>query len=89
MHIWSDSPRIILSLLLSSTDHKFWFSEIVDGTTLARGTVSSVLQRLSQAQVVFRKRERIDYDHPPRAPHVYYILNPLLIDYLRLNAPST
>jgi hypothetical protein len=40
-------------------------------------------------QVVFRQEESFNYDHPPRGPHVYYTLNPLLIDYLRLHARST
>ena len=89
MDIWDDSPRTILNLLLSSTSHQFCFSEILDGTGLARGTVSSNLRRLSKAHVVFRQKERFNYDHPPRAPYVYYTLNPLLIDHLRLHAPST
>jgi DNA-binding transcriptional ArsR family regulator len=89
MDIWDNSPHTILSLLLSSTAHKFCFSEILDGTGLAPGTVTSVLGRLRRAKVVFRENERLDYDHPPRAPHVYYTLNPDLIDYLRLHAQST
>jgi DNA-binding MarR family transcriptional regulator len=89
MHVWDKGPRTIVSLLLSSTAHKFWFSEIVERTALARGTVSSNLRRLSQAQVVFRKKECFAYDHPNRAARVFYTVNPLLIDYLRLHAPST
>jgi DNA-binding transcriptional regulator GbsR (MarR family) len=89
MQIWDKSPATIVSLLLSSTAHKFCFSEIVDGTGLARGTVSSNLQRLQRAEVVRREEERFDYDPPFRAPRVYYTVNPLLIRYLRLCAPST
>jgi len=89
MDIWDKSPRIIINLLLSSTAHNFCFSEILDRTGLARGTVSSNLRRLAQAKVVLRKRERADYDHPPRARYVYYTVNPFLIDYLRIHAPST
>jgi hypothetical protein len=89
MDIWDNSPRIIVNLLLSSTVDEFWFSKIVDGTTLARGTVSSVLHRLCQAKVVFREEECFNYDHPNRAAKVFYTVNPLLIDYLRLHAPST
>lgn len=89
MDIWANSPRTIVSLLLSSTAHKFCFSEIVDGTDLARATVSSNLRRLSKAKVVFREKERFKYDSPARAPYVYYTVNPVLIDYLRLQAPST
>jgi DNA-binding transcriptional ArsR family regulator len=89
MHLWDKSPAIILELLLSSTAHKFHFSEIVDGTTLARATVSSVLQKLQHAEVVIREEERFRFDSPFRAPRVYYTVNPLLIDHLRLHAPST
>jgi DNA-binding transcriptional ArsR family regulator len=84
MNIWSNSPHTILSLLLSSTAHKFYFSEIVDGTDLARATVSSSLRRLWKAKVVVREKERFNYDSEFRAPRVYYSVNPLLIDYLRL-----
>jgi DNA-binding transcriptional ArsR family regulator len=89
MHLWDKSPRAILDLLLSSTAHKFCFSEIVDGTDLARGTVSSNLRRLWKAKVVFREEERFIGDSPPRAPYVYYTVNPVFIDGLRLQAPST
>jgi hypothetical protein len=89
MDIWDKSPRIIVNLLLSSTADEFWFSKIVDGTTLARGTVSSVLHRLCQAKVLFREEECFQFDSPFRAPRVYYTLNPILIDALRLHAPST
>jgi DNA-binding transcriptional ArsR family regulator len=89
MDIWGDSPHAILSLLLSSTAHKFYFSEILDGTGLAPGTVSSNLRRLRRADVVFRRKERFNFDHPNRAARVFYTVNPLLIDYLRLHAPST
>jgi len=47
------------------------------------------LQRLAQAKVVFREEERFKYDSPFRAQHVYYTVNPLLIDYLQLQARST
>jgi hypothetical protein len=89
MYLWDKSPRVILDLLLSSTAHKFCFSEIVDGTDLARGTVSSNLQRLWEAKVLFREEECFKFDSPFRAPYVYYTVNPVLIDYLRLQAPST
>ena len=51
MDIWDNSPRTILNLLLSSTAHKYCFSEILDGTGLAPGTVTSVLGRLRLAKV--------------------------------------
>jgi len=89
MNLWDKSPAKVLGLLLSSTAHKFHFSEIVDGSSLARGTVSSVLKRLHQAKVVLREEERFHYDPPFRAPYVYYTVNPVLIEYLRLQAPST
>jgi hypothetical protein len=36
-----------------------------------------------------REKERFIGDSPPRAPYVYYTVNPVLIDYLRLQVPST
>jgi DNA-binding MarR family transcriptional regulator len=89
MFVWQKGPRTILGLLLSSTAHKFHFSEIVEDTGLARGTVSSVLQRLLEHGVVVREEERFEYDSPFRAPRVFYTLDPLAIDHLRLSAPST
>ena len=89
MHLWDKSPSIILELLLSSTARKFCFSEILNHTGLARGTVSSSLGRLSQAKVVFRQPECFKSESEFRAPRVYYTVNPYLIDYLRLNPPST
>jgi DNA-binding transcriptional regulator GbsR (MarR family) len=89
MYVWDKGPRTIVSLLLSSTAHKFWFSEIVERTGLARGTVSSNLQQLQRADVVRREKERFNFDQPFRAARVYYTVNPLLIGYLRLSAPST
>jgi hypothetical protein len=88
MHLWDKSPSAILDLLLSSTTRKFCFSEIVDGTDLARGTVGSNLRQLWHARVVFREKDRT-YVSEFRAPRVYYTVNPNLIDYLRLQAPST
>jgi DNA-binding MarR family transcriptional regulator len=89
MNIWSNSPRTILDLLLSSTAHKFHFSEIVERTGLARGTVSSNLQRLRQAEFVLRQQERFKPESEFRGPHVYYTLNPSAVHRLRLHAPST
>jgi DNA-binding transcriptional ArsR family regulator len=89
MDIWDKSPRRIVSLLLSSTAHKFYFSEIVERTGLARGTVSSVLQRLREAEIIVREEERFYYDPPFRCERVYYTLNPPAIGTLRLHAPST
>jgi DNA-binding MarR family transcriptional regulator len=89
MNIWSNSPQSILSLLLSSTAHKFYFSEIVECTGLARGTVSSNLRRLRQAEFVFRQKERFKPESEFRARYVYYTLNPSAIHHLRLHAPST
>jgi DNA-binding IclR family transcriptional regulator len=89
MLIWDKSPRTIVSLLLSSTAHKFYFSEIVECTGLARGTVSSILQRLQAADIVVREEERFKYDSPFRAPRVYYSLDPRSFHHVRLQAPST
>ena len=89
MNIWSNSPQSILSLLLSSTAHKFYFSEIVERTGLARGTVSSNLQRLRQAEFVLREQECFKPESEFRGPYVYYTLNPASIHRLRLHAPSS
>jgi DNA-binding transcriptional regulator GbsR (MarR family) len=89
MDIWDNSPHTILSLLLSSTAHKFYFSEIVEYTGLARATVSSILRRLQAANIVVREEERFKYDSLFRAERVYYTLDPLAIDYLRLDTRST
>jgi DNA-binding transcriptional ArsR family regulator len=89
MDIWDNSPRIILSLLLSSTARKLCFSEIVERTGLAPGTVTSILQLLRQAEFVLRERERCKPESEFRAPYVWYTLNPSAIHHLRLHAPST
>ena len=89
MFIWDKTPRAVLDLLLSSTAHKFCFSEIVERTGLARGTVSSNLQRLRQAEFVLREQERFKPESEFRGPYVYYTLNPGAIHRLRLHAPST
>jgi DNA-binding transcriptional ArsR family regulator len=89
MDIWSNSPRTILGLLLGSTAHKFHFSEIVERTGLARGTVSSNLQRLRQAEFVLRQEERFKPESEFRGSYVYYTLNPGAIHRLRLHSLST
>jgi DNA-binding transcriptional ArsR family regulator len=89
MHLWDNAPTSILNLLLGSTAHNFYFSEILDGTGLARATVSSNLRRLREAGVLLRQKERCNFDHPNRALRVYYTVNPSLIDYLRLEPRST
>jgi DNA-binding MarR family transcriptional regulator len=89
MNIWSNSPHSILSLLLSSTAHKFNFSEIVERTGLAPATVTSNLRRLRWAEFVVRQKERFKPESEFRAPYVYYTLNPNTIHHLRLHAPST
>jgi DNA-binding transcriptional ArsR family regulator len=89
MNIWSKNPHAILDLLLHSTAEKFCFSEIVERTGLAPGTVSSNLRRLRQAEFVLREKERFKPETEFRAPYVYYTLNPNAIHHLRLHAPST
>jgi predicted transcriptional regulator len=89
MDIWSNSPRTILSLLLSSTAHKFYFSEIVACTRLARATVSSNLQRLECAGIVVREEEHFKSESTFRGARVYYTLDPLAIGYLRVQSLST
>jgi DNA-binding MarR family transcriptional regulator len=89
MDIWSNSPHTILSLLLSSTAHKFYISEIAKHTGLARNTVCSILDHLEDAQFVLRDKERFNYEHPNRHLPVYYTLDPRSFHHLRLQAPST
>ena len=89
MDIWSNSPHVILSLLLSSTAHKFYFSEIVNCTRLARATVSSNLQLLVGAGIVLREEERFKSESTFRGARVHYTLDPLAIGYLRLQEQST
>jgi DNA-binding MarR family transcriptional regulator len=89
MDIWCNSPHIILSLLLSSTAHKFYFSEIVSCTRLARATVSSNLKQLECAGIVVREEERFKPESTFRGARVYYTLDPLAIGYLRLQSLST
>jgi DNA-binding IclR family transcriptional regulator len=89
MDICSKNPRIILKLLLSSTGHKFYISEIAERTGLARNTVCSILNLLENAELVLREEEQFNYDLPPRGARVYYSLNPPEFHHLRLHAPST
>ena len=89
MTIWHRGPRIILDLLLSSTADRFYFSQIVDRTGLARGTVSSVLQRLEAAGIVDREEERFKSESTFRGARVYYSLDPRSFHHVRLQAPST
>ena len=84
MLIWDKSPRLVLSILLGSTDQKLYFSEIIEKSSLAYSTVYLTLKRLTEAEVVFREQERFLYDSPFREARVYYTLNPQLVDYLRL-----
>jgi len=78
-----------LDLLLSSTADRFYFSQIVDRTGLARGTVSSVLQRLETAGIVEREEERFKSESAFRGARVYYGLDPRAFHHVRLQAPST
>ena len=89
MKIWHRGPRTILDLLLSSTADRFYFSQIVDRTGLARGTVSSVLQRLEAAGIVDREEERFKSESTFRGARVYYSLDPGSIHHVLLQAPST
>jgi len=89
MEIYDKGPRAILSLLLSSTAHKFYISEIASRTNLARNTVCSILDRLEEAEIVVREEERFAYDPPFRAARVYYALDPRSFHHVRLQAPST
>jgi DNA-binding IclR family transcriptional regulator len=91
MDICSKGPRTIVKLLLSSTDHKFYISEISKRTGLARNTVCSILDRLENAELVLREQEQFNfnYDLPPRAPRVYYTFNPRTFHYVRFQDPST
>jgi predicted transcriptional regulator len=89
MDICAKSPNKVLKLLLSSTAHKFYISEIADCTGLARNTVCSILKRLENAELVLREQEHFNFDLPPRAPRVYYTLNPHTFHHVRFQDPST
>jgi DNA-binding MarR family transcriptional regulator len=89
MFLWHRGPREVLSVLLSSTAHKFYISEIAECSGLARNTVCSILDRLETAEIVVREEERFNYDPPFRAPRVYYTLDPRAFHHVRLQAPST
>jgi DNA-binding transcriptional regulator GbsR (MarR family) len=86
---WHKGPRKVLSVLLSSTARKFYISEIVERSGLARNTVCSVLDRLEDVEIVTREDERFDYDSPFRAPRAYYYLDPRSFHHVRLQPPST
>jgi DNA-binding IclR family transcriptional regulator len=91
MDIFANSPLEVLKLLLSSTAHEFYIAEIADRTGLVRNTVRSTLDRLENAELVLRKPEQFNFnfDLPPRAPRVYYTLNPRTFHHLRFRDPST
>ena len=84
MLIWDKSPRAVLDVLLSSTAHKFYISEIVEQSELSWPTVSQTLLRLAKAGIVIREKERHVSESEFRAPRVYYSLSADVIDYLRL-----
>ena len=84
MAIWHRAPRTILQLLLSSTAHKFYFTEIQNETNLSSRTVTVVLDRLLDAKVVIREQERPNFDSANRAPRVYYSIAPSAVAVLRL-----
>ncbi len=85
MFLWDKSSRIVLGVLITSTAHKYYFTEIEKQSELAPGTVASILCRLTDANVVIREEERFQYDSPFRAERVYYSINPDVISYLRLD----
>ena len=84
MHLWDRSSREILSLLISSTNHRYYFTEIQIETELHPGTVTAVLGRLTQTGVLIREEERHLSESEFRAPRVFYSISPDVIDYLRL-----
>ncbi len=84
MNIFDDGPRVILRLLLSSTDHKYYFTEILDETGFNRQRVSMTLQRLTEAEIVLREPEGYVGESDFRAPRVYYSINPDAFGHLRI-----
>lgn len=88
MMLWDESPREVLEVLLSSTDRKFYISEIADISGLSWPTVSQTLKRLEGVHAVIREDERYVSESEFRAPRVYYSLSPTVIDFFRLPDPD-
>ena len=84
MHIWDRSAREILSLLIGSTEHRYYFTEIQRETGMYPQVVTMILGRLTQTEVLIREEERNLSESEFRAPRVYYSINPDILDYLRL-----
>lgn len=84
MEIWDDSPRAILQLLLNSTDHKYYFTEIRDETGFNDQRVAMTLQRLTEAEILLREPEQHVGESDFRAPRVYYSINPDAFGHLRI-----
>jgi hypothetical protein len=48
MYIWDKKAKAVLNFLLSSTASKFCFTEIVEGSSLSRHSVSLILPKLNR-----------------------------------------
>lgn len=73
-----------MRLLLSSTAHKFYVSEIHDQTGISRTTLCPLLQAMADIELLIREEERPNMDTFARRPRVYYTINVAAIDFLRL-----
>lgn len=85
MLIFDAQPKLILEILLSSTSHRFYFTELQNATALSPTTVTTVLRKLEYAGIVKREEERFPPETEFRAPRVYYSLTVEAIDTLRLS----
>ena len=74
MDIWTPSARTVLQLLLSSTDHKFYVSEIQRHTGMSRTTLCPLLETMADNGLLVREEERPNQDSFNRPLRVYYTL---------------
>jgi DNA-binding HxlR family transcriptional regulator len=84
MFLWDKSSRTVLTVIMGSTTHKYCFSELQKETDFWPSVLTTTLQRLTEAEVLIREVERYVGESEFRAPHVFYSLNPEIVDYLRL-----
>ncbi len=84
MFLWDKSSRTVLTVLIASTARKLCFSEIEEESGLWPSVLTTTLQRLTAAEILIREQERYINESDFRPAHVYYTLNPDIVDYLRL-----
>lgn len=84
MSIWRPSVRKVLDLMLSSTDHKFYLSEIQKQTRLSRSVLCPLMNAMTETGWVDREKERPNMESFNRPLRTYYSLPADTIDRLRL-----